>query len=77
MKLLFEKRIVPDGASWKLTHRILEKGIPFEWHYHPEFELTLTLNSTGHRFVGNHIEAYQDGDPGAHWAQLTAYLAII
>ncbi|MEY4762854.1 MAG: hypothetical protein RLZZ200_2710, partial [Pseudomonadota bacterium] len=35
---------------------------PFEWHHHPEFELTLTLNSRGHRFVGDHLGLYDDGD---------------
>jgi AraC-like DNA-binding protein len=62
MRPVFEKIIVPDGASWVLLHRFLEEGIPFEWHYHPEFELTLTLNSRGQRFVGDHVADYDDGD---------------
>lgn len=36
--------------------------MPFEWHHHPEFELTLTTNSRGHRFVGDHVGTYEDGD---------------
>jgi AraC-like DNA-binding protein len=36
--------------------------IPFEWHHHPEYELTLTLNSRGRRFVGDHVGGYDDGD---------------
>ena len=62
MRPLFEKVTVPDGASWSLLHRRLDDGIPFAWHYHPEFELTLTLNSRGQRYIGDSIEAYDDGD---------------
>lgn len=45
-----------------MLNRRLEGGIPFQWHHHPEFELTLTLNSTGQRFIGNHSAGYTDGD---------------
>ena len=62
MRPLFEKVTVPEGASWSLLHRRLEDGIPFYWHYHPEFELTLTLNSRGQRYIGDSIETYDDGD---------------
>jgi AraC-like DNA-binding protein len=62
MKPQFEKLVLPDGVSWILLHRLLPCGIPFEWHYHPEFELTLTLNSRGQRFVGDHVGDYDDGD---------------
>jgi hypothetical protein len=53
MRPLFEKVTVPDGASWALLNRRLDDGIPFLWHYHPEFELTLTLNSRGQRYIGD------------------------
>jgi AraC-like DNA-binding protein len=62
MRPLFEKVTVPDGASWALLDRRLDDGIPFQWHYHPEFELTLTLNSRGQRYIGDSIENYDDGD---------------
>lgn len=59
----FLERITPEeGASWSLLDRRLEDGIPFEWHHHPEYELTLTLNSRGHRYIGDDIEPYDDGD---------------
>jgi AraC-like DNA-binding protein len=59
---LFEKVTVPEGASWALLDRKLDDGIPFQWHYHPEYELTLTLNSRGQRYIGDSIAAYGDGD---------------
>lgn len=62
MRPLFEKVTVPEGASWALLDRRLDDGIPFQWHYHPEYELTLTLNSRGQRYVGDSIAAYDDGD---------------
>jgi AraC-like DNA-binding protein len=62
MRPAFEKVNVDAGASWSLLNRRLEDGIPFEWHHHPEFELTLTLNSRGHRLIGDHTGAYEDGD---------------
>ena len=62
MRPLFEKVTVPEGASWALLDRRLDDGIPFQWHYHPEFELTLTLNSRGQRYIGDAISAYDDGD---------------
>jgi AraC-like DNA-binding protein len=62
MRPLFEKVAVPPGASWTLLNRRLPDGIPFQWHYHPEFELTLTLNSRGQRYIGDSISGYDDGD---------------
>ncbi|MCR4283251.1 MAG: cupin domain-containing protein, partial [Bauldia sp.] len=62
MRPLFEKVTIPEGASWSLLNRRLDDGIPFQWHYHPEFELTLTLNSRGQRYIGDSIAGYDDGD---------------
>lgn len=62
MKPWFEKVTIEAGCSWTLLNRQLADEIPFEWHHHPEFELTLTLNSKGHRLVGDHSGGYHDGD---------------
>lgn len=62
MKPFLEKLQKPAGASWAWLDRQLDDGIPFQWHHHPEFELTLTLNSRGQRFIGDHIGEYGDGD---------------
>ena len=43
-------------------NRQLEDAIPFDWHHHKEYELTLTLNSRGQRYIGDHIGEYSDGD---------------
>jgi len=62
MNPLLESLLVPEGASWTYFYRRLDDCIPFNWHYHLEFELTLTLNSRGQRYVGDSIGAYEDGD---------------
>ncbi len=61
MKPQFEKVTIPHGCSVRIYDRRI-KTIPFEWHLHPEFELTLTLNSKGLRFVGNSVESYDSKD---------------
>jgi len=58
----FLETIDAPGASCALLERRLDEGIPFQWHHHPEFELTLTLNSAGQRHIGDSIEHYGDND---------------
>src|ERR1700759_1421767 len=62
MKPSFEKIPTEATASWTLLNRRLPEAIPFKWHHHPEYELTLTLNSRGHRYIGNDVTSYDDGD---------------
>ena len=62
MKPYREHLTPPPDASWALLDRRLDDGIPFQWHHHPEYELTLTLNSRGQRFIGDHIGRYEPGD---------------
>ncbi len=61
MKPLFEQVTVAPGESWTLLWRELPE-LPFLWHYHPEYELTLTLNAEGQRYVGDSLEDFQSGD---------------
>jgi AraC-like DNA-binding protein len=61
MKPYLEHIAAPKDASWVFFDRRLER-IPFEWHYNSEYELTLTLNSRGQRFVGDSISYYEHGD---------------
>ncbi|KAB2706926.1 AraC-like DNA-binding protein [Ochrobactrum intermedium] len=62
MKPLLEHLPASPDASWSMLNRRLDDAIPFEWHHHPEFELTLTLNPRGQRFIGNHVAEYDHGD---------------
>jgi AraC-like DNA-binding protein len=61
-KPVLEHLPTPSDASWSMLNRRLDDCIPFQWHHHPEFELTLTLNSRGQRFIGDHVSDYDHGD---------------
>ncbi|MGF6775050.1 helix-turn-helix domain-containing protein [Paraburkholderia sp. GAS334] len=61
MKPQYERVTIPDGCSVRVYHRQLAQ-IPFEWHHHPEYELTLTMNSRGQRFIGDHVARYEGDD---------------
>jgi AraC-like DNA-binding protein len=61
MKPHFEHVTIPQGCSIRVVSRRIPE-IPFEWHHHPECELTLTLNSRGWRFIADHIGAYTSHD---------------
>ncbi|WP_183861076.1 MULTISPECIES: AraC family transcriptional regulator [unclassified Rhizobium] len=62
MRPYLEKLIQEPESSLSRLNRRLDDSIPFQWHHHPEFELTLTLNSRGQRFIGDHVGEYDDGD---------------
>jgi AraC-like DNA-binding protein len=61
MKAKCGKMIASDNASWrfeKFQFPIKE----FDWHYHPEYEICLTLNSKGSKHVGDYNCDYDNPD---------------
>lgn len=60
MQAHFEK-LSAGRASFRTFER-RDWQFPFYWHYHPEFELTLILDSSGQRLVGDSIADYGPGD---------------
>ena len=56
----FEK-VRPATGSFTAYERC-EPEFAFNWHYHPEFELTLITDSQGQRAVGDGICDYRPGD---------------
>ncbi|SAL04640.1 AraC family transcriptional regulator [Caballeronia calidae] len=61
MKPAYEHVTMDAGCSIRVFHRKLPR-IPFEWHHHPEYELTLTMNSRGKRYIGDSIVDYEGDD---------------
>jgi len=61
MKPLLLKVNENSASSFDLRY---EKVAYFDnpWHYHPEFELTLIMKSSGIRFIGDSIEPFEEGD---------------
>ncbi|MFY0689912.1 MAG: AraC family transcriptional regulator [Cyclobacteriaceae bacterium] len=60
MKAILEKvKQTEEGI-----HAFIYQQDSFEhpWHFHPEYELTLILQSSGIRYVGNNISDFQEGD---------------
>lgn len=60
MKPHLEK--IVSGSSSFLTYERKDLEFPFFWHFHPEYELTLILESRGQRLVGEGIADYGPGD---------------
>jgi AraC-like DNA-binding protein len=56
----FEKVPLADGSFH--TYERFDREFAFNWHYHPEFELTLITDSNGQRMVGDSICDYRRGD---------------
>ena len=49
------------GQCWHYQ-RLDIKQVPFAWHYHPEFELTLTRRAEGVRYVGGDVTHFGELD---------------
>jgi AraC-like DNA-binding protein len=56
----FEK--VREAFGSFTAYERVERDFPFDWHYHPEFELTLIIDSEGQRVVGDSFCEYTPGD---------------
>lgn len=59
----FLELIEPDpGSSFHCLVREAPQGFRFNWHHHPELELTWIIRGSGLRFVGDAIEEFNTGD---------------
>jgi AraC-like DNA-binding protein len=61
MKADYEHVDFGESCSVRVYNRRLPR-IPFERHHHPEYELTLTMNSQGKRYIGDSFAVYGDDD---------------
>ena len=84
MKPHFEDIDSKRGANSYVAYRYATGRFPFLWHYHPEYELTLILEGSGERMVGDSLEYFLPGDlvllgPGLPhtWVSKTASAAVV
>jgi hypothetical protein len=61
MKPVFESILPLPSSSLKAFFQEKDE-FDAPWHFHPQFELTFILRSSGLRYVGNSIENFEDND---------------
>ena len=61
MRAAIQKLLAPQQSSFIYQVKS-SASFRFNWHFHPEYELTLIVRSQGKRFVADNISDYQDGD---------------
>ncbi|BDW89725.1 AraC family transcriptional regulator [Thalassospira tepidiphila] len=61
MRIIQERITNPDGYSWGYFHYVWD-DFRCNWHQHPEYEMTLTLNAKGSRLIGDHRQDFDGID---------------
>ena len=61
MKAFFQK-LEPGPERSFLAFRSSSPQFEVPWHFHPEYELTYIVKSSGNRLVGDSIKSFQPGD---------------
>ena len=61
MKPVFEKT---PRSQWQSFHCEVVRGDSYNaaWHFHPEYQITLVIESRGYRLVGDNIAPLRPGD---------------
>lgn len=62
MRARFEKVIPQEDESFRYFAPRKLRCFEYPWHFHPEYELTLIVESKGRRFVGDCVETFEPGD---------------
>ncbi|MEX2592941.1 MAG: AraC family transcriptional regulator [Anditalea sp.] len=61
MKAQLLSKFIDQSSSFVLENHAYKNFLKV-WHYHPELELVIILQSTGTRFVGDSIEKFEPGE---------------
>ncbi|AXT51299.1 AraC family transcriptional regulator [Aquimarina sp. BL5] len=61
MKAQLKQVTTSPNNSFKVK-RFEEKEFKAEWHFHPQYELTYIIQSTGIRYVGDSMQSFERGD---------------
>lgn len=62
MQPMLIKVNVPQATSFSVNRYVYEDCFPGIWHFHDEYELTLIIESSGSRMVGDNIDRFTEGD---------------
>lgn len=72
LKSALHKSTIPNSRIF-MVHHLKEKHFDPHWHSHSEYQLFVTLEGTGTRFIGDNIRAFKPGEltlTGAHLPHL-------
>jgi AraC-like DNA-binding protein/quercetin dioxygenase-like cupin family protein len=61
-RILLENHPLEPNTSFAFKEFRKWTHFPFNWHYHPEIELTMIVKGRGLRFVVDSIQDYREGD---------------
>ncbi len=61
MNLHIQKLPLSENSSF-IADRFITPFFETPWHYHPEYEIVMVTESTGKRFIGDHISDFQPGN---------------
>ena len=62
MEARFEDLNIRKGTESFRAFRLNVPKFEFNWHYHPEYELTYIENGRGKRLIGDNYEGFEPGD---------------
>jgi len=62
MKAKLERLQIGEDKESFLRYMVQVPYFEFQWHYHPEYELTYIVKGKGKRLVGDRYESFEEGD---------------
>ena len=61
MKKPFQKSRIPQGKAF-VIRELIAPCFDVNWHFHSEYQLFTVLKGSGTRFIGDHMQAFKEGD---------------
>ena len=61
MKKPFQKSRIPEGKAF-VIRELIAPCFDVNWHFHSEYQLFTVLKGRGTRFIGDHMQAFKEGD---------------
>lgn len=61
MKAALQKSPIPDDVAFEARYLTAPHFDP-NWHFHSEYQLFLVVEGSGTRFIGDHVNAFREGD---------------